>query len=129
MIHIFGADWTERVMVCDGEVSRLPVTVFSNQKEVELFHNGKSLGSHPVVNGEAEFDVFFVDGDNRLKARCGELEDILNISMVLLPSKLADNKRLSEGLYINMGQDHCYFTDPLIRKTWLPDQPLSLIHI
>ena len=123
MIHIFGADWTERVMVCDGEVSRLPVTVFSNQKEVELFHNGKSLGSHPVVNGEAEFDVFFVDGDNRLKARCGELEDILNISMVLLPSKLADNKRLSEGLYINMGQDHCYFTDPLIRKTWLPDQP------
>lgn len=58
-----------------------------------------------------------------MKARCGELEDILNISMVLLPSKLADNKRLSEGLYINMGQDHCYFTDPLIRKTWLPDQP------
>ena len=29
------------------------ISVFSNQKTVELIHNGKSLGVREVVNGEA----------------------------------------------------------------------------
>lgn len=123
MVHIFGADWTERVMVSDGDMAKRPVIVFSNREQVELFHNGKSLGIRAVVNGEAKFEVPFVNGENILKAQTDKQEDVLMVQMTLVPGKLADNELLSEGLYINMGQDHCYFTDPLTRKTYLPDQP------
>lgn len=123
MLHIAGADWTQRVEVCDAPVNNRTITVFSNQEQVELLHNGKSLGTHSVKDGEAIFTVPFIQGENQLLARSGLLTDQLNIRMQLIPSRLTNQVYLSEGLCINLGQDHCYFTDPLFNETWLPDQP------
>lgn len=123
MIHISGTDWKQRVEVCDSEINIRPMVVFSNQSQVELFHNGRSLGVSSIKNGEVEFNVPFVNGANDLIARKGDLVDMLTIDMTLIPGKLTDNSNLSQGLYINLGQDHCYFTEPIINKTWLPDQP------
>ena len=50
MIHIAGADWTKRVEICDDSINVRKISVFSNQKTVELIHNGKSLGVREVVN-------------------------------------------------------------------------------
>lgn len=125
MLHIGGADWLQREEVCDHPVNNRKHLVFSNQKQVELIHNGKSLGTSSVHDGLAEFVVPFVNGKNKLEARSGSLSDYLEINMVLLPSKLADHPNLAKGLYLNLGQDHCYFTDPLTQRTWLPDQPYT----
>jgi len=123
MIHVAGADWNQRVEVCDDSVKKRSVNVFSNLDRVELFHNGKSLGICEVKEGEAEFSVPFVNGENILEAKSGNLSDRLDINMRLLPSQLSKSSYLSEGLCINLGQDHCYFTDPLLNEIWLPDQP------
>lgn len=123
MLHIAGADWTQRVEVCDTPVNNRNITVFSNQKQVELIHNGKSLGTLSVKDGEATFNIPFIQGENQLIARSGLLTDLLNISMHFIPSRLINQDYLSEGLCINLGQDHCYFTDPLVNETWIPDQP------
>lgn len=124
MIHISGADWTERMEVCNTEVNTRPVTVYSNQEEVELFHNRKSLGKKKVSAGEVTFDVPFISGKNQLEAVAGIEKDVLDIDMTFVSPIMKENvKLLSEGLYINLGQDHCYFTDPLISKIWIPDQP------
>ena len=64
------------------------ISVFSNQKTVELIHNGKSLGVREVVNGEAVFAVPFINGENLLDARSGALSDRLKIQMKLLSSLL-----------------------------------------
>lgn len=42
MLHIAGADWLQRVEVCDSSVNKRNISVFSNQDEVELF----IMGSH-----------------------------------------------------------------------------------
>lgn len=122
MIHIGGADWTERAEVCGKTVNNRPLIVYSNQKEVELYHNGKSLGKKQTLNGEAAYNIPFVDGKNVLEAISGELKDFLEINMKFIPEKLADNKSLSEGFCINLGQDHTYFRDPLTGNIWIPDQ-------
>lgn len=123
MIHIAGADWTQRVEVCDNRVNKRTISVFSNQEKVELVHNGKSLGHCGVIDGEAVFTVPFVDGENWLEAKSNDLSDRLLINMRLLPSRLSESDILAEGLCINLGQEHCYFTDPLLNETWIPDQP------
>jgi len=46
-----------------------PVWVYSNADEVELFVNGKSVGSRRVSNRTAEWTVELRDGVNRVQAR------------------------------------------------------------
>lgn len=67
-VHICGKRYVERV----EDVTR--VTVYSNQPEVELFVNGKSLG---VQTSEVHFFYFDVPnaGESRLHARAGSCED------------------------------------------------------
>lgn len=91
--------------ICDDSINVRKISVFSNQKTVELIHNGKSLGVREVVNGEAVFAVPFINGENLLDARSGALSDRLKIQMKLLSSRLTDSDVLLDGLCINLGQD------------------------
>lgn len=59
---------------------------------------------------------------NTLMVLADNLSDNLTVEMEFVPSMLSKNKNLSAGLYINVGQDHCYFFDPLTRMMCLPDQ-------
>jgi beta-galactosidase len=123
MVHIAGSDWTYRVEVCDSSVNNRPVIIYTNQDSVELFLNGKSLGKLNSQDREVCFLVPFINGNNSLIAKAGSQIDNLNIQMEFIPNKLTEYANLSKGIYVNTGQDHCYFFDPLTKRMWLPDQP------
>jgi beta-galactosidase len=123
MVHIASNCWTERTEVCDSAVLIRPISVFSNQSEVELFNNGKSLGKKAVIDGEARFEIPFVNGNNQLVAVAGKEINNVEINMNLIPSDLSKNTMLENGLCINLGQDHSYFFDKTLNQMWIPDQP------
>jgi len=123
MVHIASNFWADRTEVCDSTVLLRPIAVFSNQSEVELFHNGKSLGKKMVINGEVGFEIPFVNGINKLIAVAGEVSNDVLIKMNLISSDLSKNNQLNDGLCINLGQDHSYFFDKKLNQMWLPDQP------
>jgi beta-galactosidase len=53
----------------------MPVRVYGNESPVELFVNGRSLGSKTVHNTTAVWHVEFVSGQNVLSARSASRED------------------------------------------------------
>lgn len=55
---------------CRGQgICRMPVELFSNQDEVELFYHGVNLGVLPVgAYHKVVFEVSFVEGNNLLRA-------------------------------------------------------------
>ena len=122
MVHIASNFWTERTEVCDSTVLIRPISVFSNQSEVELCHNGKSLGKRAVIDGEVRFEIPFVNGINQLVAVAGKEINNVEINMNLVPTNLSKNNMLENGLCINLGQDHSYFFDKKLNQMWLPDQ-------
>lgn len=67
-------EWRER----SGERLQ-PIWVYSNQPQVELFVNGHSAGSQPVLNRTARWNVELAAGENRIVARAGALEDAATI--------------------------------------------------
>ena len=123
MVHIASNCWTERTEVCDSSVLIRPISVFSNQSEVELFHNGKSLGKKAVKEGEVKFEIPFVNGKNQLLAVAGKEKNTVEINMNLVSTDLSVNQSLKNGLCVNFGQDHSYFFDKKLNQMWIPDQP------
>ncbi len=91
-VHICGKRYVDRV----EEVTR--VTVYSNQPEVELFANGKSLGKQ---KSEEHFFYFDVPnpGETRLLAIAGDCTDE---SLILKVKKFNEEYRLKEkGAILN----------------------------
>lgn len=122
-LRIGGSSWPVRADVAntsDGRRCVRPVQVFTNQAEVTLLHNGHSLGSQPVSNGAATFDVPFVDGENALMATSGQLADVLRIRMQLMPQEMDQFSSLS----VLMGSPRHFF-DPVSQQDWMPDQPYT----
>jgi beta-galactosidase len=113
--------WNKRSHIEDSHgsgVSTMPVQIFSNQKEIELMHNGKSLGIKTVENAIAVFQVPFINGVNKLKAQNTAenfQEDFSLVSVNVLPISLKDFP--SSGLSINLG-DKRFFYDDKINQPW-----------
>lgn len=78
-IHIAGRRYVDR---CEAVTK---VTVYSNQTEVELLCNGRSLGKRTGMHSFA-FDVE-LDGEAELEARSGSLSDRIRIRRVGTPNK------------------------------------------
>ncbi len=74
-VHITSKRYVDRV----EDMTR--VTVYSNQPEVELFVNGKSLGKKTATDHFFRFDVPNI-GESTLVARAGELSDESRIRKV-----------------------------------------------
>ena len=74
-VHLCGKRYIDRV----EDVTK--VTVYSNQPEVELFVNGKSIGKKTAADHFFYFDVPNV-GESTIVARAGELSDEGNIRKV-----------------------------------------------
>ena len=126
-IGVAAQSWVRRACVEDeaGEgICTMPVEIFSNQKEVELFHNGVSLGSQTVGNhNKAIFDVPFINGQNGLRAVSvadTTVEAYASVKMDVLPIEL--DVFPSSGLTINCG-DYRFFYDEKYDQAWLPDKP------
>ncbi|ANW95877.1 hypothetical protein AXE80_06105 [Wenyingzhuangia fucanilytica] len=106
----------------DSGISTMPVQVFSNQPEVELILNGKSLGTKKVEGAIAVFNVPFVNGSNQLIAKASKdiyLEDFSEIRVNVLPISLKNFP--VNGLSINVG-DQRFFYDNKIDQAWMFDK-------
>lgn len=125
-IGITAKTWIRRACVeekaGDG-VCSMPVEIFSNQKELELFHNGVSLGSKAIgEHNKVVFDVPFINGNNILRAISvadSTVEDCATVQLDVLPIKL--DAFPSSGLSLNCG-DYRFFYDDKIDQAWLPEK-------
>lgn len=93
MVHICGKRYVDRV----EDVTK--ITVYSNQDEVELFANGKSVGKKS--KGKYPFFYFEVknEGETKLTARAGNLTDESQIRKVDTFNE--DYRMKEEGAVIN----------------------------
>lgn len=125
VVHIASRGWEKRVMALDEAGTRgAPITVYSNQPRVELFHNGRSAGVADVAACKAVFSVALVEGTNRLDAVAANgLRDSLDIDCMFVPRRLHDLNWGAAPLCINAGQSRTFFYDPYTRTRWLHDQP------
>lgn len=107
--------WGQRSMIEDvagSGVATMPVNVYSNQDEIELFHNGESIGIKKLDSVIAVFDVPFADGVNKLRAvnkASGYCEDFSEIRINVLPLKL-DNFP-EGGISVNVGDKRFVYDD------------------
>lgn len=68
VLHVAAHEWTRRAGSRAADAVQA-VAVYSNLDEVELLHNGVSLGKAIPRNATARFSVALADGENRLEAR------------------------------------------------------------
>ncbi len=68
VLRIAAHEWTRRAGSRAQDATQV-VTVYANVDEVELVHNGASLGRVKPENATARFQVAFSHGENRLQAR------------------------------------------------------------
>jgi len=125
-VGLAAQSWIRRACVEEEAgkgICTMPVEIFSNQKEIELFHNGVSLGNKAVgEHNKVIFDVPFIEGENALRAvSAGDktVEDCASVKMDVLPIKLDDFP--SAGLAINCG-DYRFFYDDKYDQAWLPEK-------
>jgi len=125
-IGLAAKTWIRRACVEEAAgtgICTMPVEIFSNQKEIELFHNGISLGSKAIgKHNKVIFDVPFVNGENRLRAVSATdstVEDCATVKMDVLPVTLENFP--TSGLTINCG-DYRFFYDDKYDQAWLPEK-------
>ena len=68
VLRIAAHEWTRRAGSRAQDAVQA-ITVYANVDEVELLHNGASLGRAKPENATARFEATFAHGDNRLEAR------------------------------------------------------------
>lgn len=127
VLHIASRDWVQRAGVQQaGEPVVLPVKVYTNRAEVELFIDGRSLGKKRADNYTAVFDVPFSKQEHFISAQSadGTCEDALSLSFTPTPAKLTAANLQNLELAVNVGSN-CFYTSPESGLTWLPDQPYT----
>jgi beta-galactosidase len=125
MVHIATSDWTNRKEIVQGETAERKINVYSNQNEVELYCNGKSLGTKKVENCIVTFKISFVNGKNSLLAVVPNAKKYISDAVEVNYQFVDDNLNESfpeNGLCINIGQSRTYFTDDLTKNIWMPDK-------
>ena len=137
VLHIASRDWTRRTGVQQSDAPvLLPVKIYTNLPEVELFIDGKSLGKRSVENQTTTFEVPFNGKEPFLFAQGSyqgkTVQDGLKVHFTPIPANLNSAANLKNlELAVNVGSQ-CFYTSDESQLTWLPDQPykeLSLIHI
>lgn len=102
------------------------VEVFSNQSEVELFQNGKSLGKKKIEEWKASWEVPFTAGENILEAVANDngklTKDFAKIEFTFLDFPLNKNKAYFPSIHVNAGASY-FYNDERNHCNWLPDQP------
>lgn len=130
VLHIASRDWDVRCGIQDapGAPVMLPVKVYTNLPEVELFIDGRSVGRKSVTNCHAVFEVPF-EGTHPYLSATGTLGDKkvydgLRVSFAPIPSHTADADWTSLELAVNVGSN-CFFTSDESGLTWVPDRPYA----
>jgi len=107
----------------DSLYCRQPMEVYTNQPAVQLFINGKSLGTQPASFGVARFQVPFANGLNQLRARAAgmTMDDAVDIEFQLLPTNLRSTQLPFTELNVSLGDERT-FTDTKLHQVWVPEQ-------
>lgn len=126
VLHIASRDWQHRSSVVNEKgCATLPVKVYANMNEVELYANGVSLGKKRLENCTATFDVPFVQQETFLYAKGvwnnQTVEDAMPVCFIPISTTLDCNAIKGVELAVNVGSN-CYFTSSESNLTWLPDQ-------
>lgn len=134
VLHIASRDWTHRAGVQQGEAPvMLPVKVYTNLPEVELFIDGKSLGKQKAVNYTSTFEVPFSRKEHFVSAKAESketaagiriTEDGIRLNFTPTPMTLDETNLRELELAVNVGS-HCFYTSDESQLTWLPDQPYT----
>lgn len=134
VLHIASRDWTHRAGIQQGETPvMLPIKVYTNLPEVELFIDGKSLGKQKVTNYTAIFDVPFSHKEHYVSAKAENreiagsgciIEDGIHLSFTPVPAQLDGINLRSLELAVNVGSN-CFYTSDESQLTWVPDQPYT----
>lgn len=121
-LKITSAQWKNRVGIADSStsVSTQNIQVVTNQKSVELFLNGKSMGTKVAVDHICDWKVPFEDGTNQLKVLSGALIDNADINFQVEPFKFSD-KIPFNNMNILLGSKR-YYIDEKQQQLWIPDQ-------
>ncbi|WP_234461899.1 glycoside hydrolase family 2 TIM barrel-domain containing protein [Pedobacter segetis] len=99
--------------------------IYSNQPQVTLKVNGKSLGTVKTDFCIAKFDVPFKDGVNQLEATTlvngKEIKDFVEINYIIIPQKLKSSLKPFTEINVSLG-DPRYYMDKTLQQVWLPEQ-------
>lgn len=135
VLHIATRDWTRRSGVQQGDAPvTLPVKVYSNLPEVELFIDGQSVGRQKTENCTATFQVPFRGSRPFLLAQADyrgtTVQDGLTVDFRPVPHSLREalgtardsSRSWTPELAVNVGS-RCFFTSDESGLTWVPDRP------
>ncbi|WP_051590766.1 glycoside hydrolase family 2 TIM barrel-domain containing protein [Flavobacterium daejeonense] len=123
-VKIASQNWVKRAQLADAasEIQATqPVTVFSSSKEVQLFLNGKKLGTKPVNLGMATFQVTFQNGKNLLYAKDDTTEDFSAIEFQVIPNQLKSKENPFTALNVSLGDQRMYL-DSETGISWIPEK-------
>lgn len=119
-------EWNYRSAAAnDGDAFKVPVTVYANGDNVELIHNGTSVGKAAIEKGKAMFTVSYVDGENTLEAirtaaDGSEAKDFQRIQFTVIPQQLATYTDFVD-MNVMLGC-YRYYEERESRVTWIPEQ-------
>ncbi len=126
MIHIAGHNWKGRVEIVESPKNGVerPVQIYSNLEEIELYHNGKSMGKKKCFEGKCSWVCTFINGNNDLKATgksgTNTIKDQLSINYWFVNKNISKHNIPQKGLCLNLGQARTFFTDDLTGDIWVP---------
>lgn len=122
VLHIATRDWQERETVD----SHHQIKVYANAPKVSLVLNGKLVGTQPVANYLALFDVDLQEGINRLEAKATygrDEQDVIDQTVVNYKAVPTDATKIKD-IAINVGS-HCNFQSSKTGMTWVADRAYS----
>ena len=124
ILKIAETNWKNRSALSeDGNTAILPIQVYSNLNEVELYHQGKSLGTLKPKDNQATWEVEFKKGINSFTAKNKAGEEILDyIEIDFLPVPIDLSKTNLDRLFINLGSNHSFF-DAKGKVTYIQSKP------
>lgn len=129
ILHIASNDWDDRNLVNDTDSIRVPLKIYSNQKEVRLQVNDLWLDQKKMSNCNAIWQVNLPAGRSLIRAFAFQGDSIVAkdsqvIQMKFTPFTTAKPLKSKWDLAINVGSN-CSFYDALTDITWQADQAYS----
>lgn len=127
-LQIGSKEWNIRTGFAKSETDLTctqPITIFSNQKRVTMYLNGKEIASKETAQGVVTFDVPFSNGQNDLTVYTSEngqvLTDHAQIQFNVVSQNLRSQALPFQEMNISLGDKRFYFDDKA-GQTWLPEQ-------
>jgi beta-galactosidase len=118
-------EWKIRSGVSAYDYCTQPVEVYSNAKEVELFHNGLSLGKKNIQDFKTIYDVSFTDGENILEVVANvdgrDYRDINTVDFRLVPQDLRKDVDAFKEMNVILGSNR-YYENQKESQIWIPEQ-------